>query len=75
MRTPTPEMKHFSSYSLLKFVYVTIQWRHSLVSGVPTSKKNPGSTPPTPPPPVLRVFEIRDIWVKINGIRNIWGEN
>ena len=38
----SPEMKLSSSYSLLKFVYLTGQCRHFL-RGAPPPKKNPGS--------------------------------
>ena len=46
MHTPLPEMKP-SLYSLLEFVYLTGQCRHSLEVHPlpPPTKKNPGSAP------------------------------
>ena len=45
---PLSEMKPSSSYSLLKFVCLTGQWRHSLgAPPPPPPKKNPASAPET----------------------------
>ena len=44
--TPPPHEMKKASYSLLQFVYLTAYWSvTSFLSGAPSPKKNPGSTP------------------------------